>query len=129
MLFVSNVYYLRGSSKMPDAASAVSAKPDQYPSPGGVRKKMPMGSSSTQQQNANQLAKIGPSELELLLRVVFCPSSQPVLIVDDERRCLDASFGAGTLLGLSREQIVARRIDDFAVPGCQPEMERLWPAF
>jgi PAS domain S-box-containing protein len=88
-----------------------------------------MRSTSMQQQNANWLAKIGPRELELLLRVVFYPSSQPILIVDDERHCLDASYGAGTLLGLSREQIVVRGIDDFAAPGCQPEMERLWPAF
>ena len=90
---------------------------------------MSMGSASTPQRKANWLAEIGPRELELLLRVVFSPSSQPVLIVDDERNCLDASFGAGTLLGLSREQIVARGIDDFAAPSYQPEMKRLWPAF
>ena len=63
--------------------------------------------------NAKWLAETGPQELELLLRAVYCNSSQPVLIVDDDRHCLDASFGAGKLLELSRDQIVVRRIDDF----------------
>jgi PAS domain S-box-containing protein len=88
-----------------------------------------MGSASTQQRNAKWLLKSGPRELELLLRAVLYHSSQPVFIADDDRNCLDASFGAGKLLGLSRDQIIARRIDEFVAPSFQPQMERRWQAF
>jgi PAS domain S-box-containing protein len=85
--------------------------------------------SSVQELNANRLAESGPRELEFLLRAVLYQSSQPVLIADDERNCLDASFGAGKLFGLSRDQIIARRIDQFVAPSFQPQMDQLWQAF
>jgi PAS domain S-box-containing protein len=88
-----------------------------------------MGSASKQQRNGKWLVEYGPRELELLLRAVLYHSSQPVLIADDDRNCLDASFGAGKLFGLSRDQIIARRIDQFVTPSFQPQMERLWQAF
>ncbi len=95
----------------------------------GARKKIAMSSPSVQQGNANGLVESGPRELELLLRAVLYHSSQPVLIADDDRNCLDASFGACKLLGLSRDQIIARRIDELAAPTFQPQMERLWQTF
>lgn len=88
-----------------------------------------MNSTSTARRKAKWLADSGPKELELLLRAVFCTSSQPILIVDGDRNCLDSSHGAGKLLGLSRDQIIARRIDDIAAPRFQRELERLWQAF
>jgi PAS domain S-box-containing protein len=88
-----------------------------------------MSSASTQQQNGKWLVEYGPRELELLLRAVLYHSSQPVLIADDDRNCLDASFGAGKLFALSRDQIIARRIDQLVEPSFQPQMERLWQAF
>ena len=88
-----------------------------------------MVSHSMPQRKANGLFESGPQQLELLLRAVLYHSSQPILIADDDRHCLDASFGAGKLLGLSRNQIIAHRIDQFVEPSFQPQMERLWQAF
>ena len=88
-----------------------------------------MGAASMQQRNAKWLVESGPRELELLLRAVLYHSSQPILISDNDRYCLDASFGASKLLGLSRDQIIARRIDELLAPGFQPQMERAWKAF
>ena len=38
-------------------------------------------------------------------------------------------FGAGKLLGLSRRQIIGRRLDDFAEPSFKPQVSQLWRAF
>jgi formate hydrogenlyase transcriptional activator len=69
-------------------------------------------------QQANQwLRESGPAELELLLRSVVCRSAVPILIADDDGNYRDASAGAGKLLGLSRDAIAGRHIDDFGPPG------------
>jgi len=91
-------------------------------------KKGVMGSSGVQQQ-AIWLVENGLKELGLLFRAVLYHPSEPILIADSDRHCLDANSGAGRLLGLSRDQIVGRRIDDFAEPGFRPQIERLWRAF
>jgi PAS domain-containing protein len=49
------------------------------------------------------LAQHGPKEIELLLRAVLFHPSAPVLLADDDRRYLEASFGASKLLGRPRE--------------------------
>ena len=88
-----------------------------------------MGAASIQQRNAKWLGENGPRELELLLRAVLYHSSQPILIADNDRHCLDASFGASKLLKLSRDQIIARTIDELVAPDFQPRMADLWQAF
>jgi PAS domain-containing protein len=70
-----------------------------------------MGSANVRHQNAEWLAENGPRELELLLRVVLYHSSQPILVADNDRRCLDSSFGASKLLRLSRDQLITRRME------------------
>jgi len=80
-------------------------------------------------QAAAWLVENGPRELELLLRAILYHPSEPILIADDDRHYLDASSGAGKLLGLSRNKIIGRRIDDFAEPGFRPQIEQLWQAF
>jgi formate hydrogenlyase transcriptional activator len=88
-----------------------------------------MDSARKQKGNAKWLVESGAKELELLLRAVLYHSSQAVLITDDKRNCLDASFGAAKLLGLSRDQIVGLRLDDLVAPSFKPQMERLWQTF
>jgi PAS domain S-box-containing protein len=88
-----------------------------------------MDSARKQKGNAKWLVESGPKELELLLRAVLYQSSEPILITDNDRHCLDASVGAGKLLRSSRDQILTRRIDDFVAPSFRPRMEQLWRAF
>jgi formate hydrogenlyase transcriptional activator len=71
----------------------------------------------------------GPRELELLFRAIVFHPSVPILITDSDRRYLDASTGAGKLLGVPREKIIGRRLDDFAEPEFKPRISELWETF
>ncbi|HEY7615531.1 MAG TPA: PAS domain-containing protein, partial [Terriglobales bacterium] len=64
----------------------------------------------------------------MLLRTVLYHSSQAILIADDDRHCLDSSFGASKVLRLSRDEIVTRRIDELVAPSFRPRMAGLWRA-
>ena len=81
------------------------------------------------QQQADWLAANGLKELDLLFRTVLYHPSQPILIADSDRTYLDANSGAGRLLGQPRDQIIGRKIDDFAEPSFRPQMEQLWREF
>ena len=75
---------------------------------------------------AEWLLENGPRELELLFRAIVYHPSVPILIADDERNSQDASTGAGNLLGLSRDMIIGRRLDDFADPVFKPQISEMW---
>jgi formate hydrogenlyase transcriptional activator len=84
---------------------------------------------ASQARTAAWLVENGPRELEQLFRaIVFYPSA-PILLTDDDRQSREASVGAIKLLGLPREQIIGRSIDDFAVPGVKPVISERWDAF
>ena len=81
------------------------------------------------QSSASWLTENGPKELECLFRAfVFLPSAA-ILVVDDEGHCREASIGASKLLGLPREEIIDRRIEEFVVPALQPLLLERWQAF
>lgn len=80
-------------------------------------------------QQPDWLAANGPKELDLLFRTVLYHPSQPILIADSDRTYLDANSGAGRLLGQPRDQIIGRKIDDFAEPSFRPQIEQLWREF
>jgi formate hydrogenlyase transcriptional activator len=84
---------------------------------------------ASQPQSTSWLAENGPKELELLFRAIIYHPSAPILIADDDRRYRDASFGASRLLGLPREKIIGRSLDDFAEPSFKPVIPERWHAF
>lgn len=85
-----------------------------------------MGSAAAQSRAPNWLLENGPSELESLVRAIVYLPSAPILVVDHERKLWDVSIGAGKLLGLPRNQIIGRQVDDFVAPGSKPRITALW---
>ena len=88
-----------------------------------------MNSTASQPKSARWLAENGPKELESLFRAIVFHPSAPILIADDDRRYREASTGASKLLGLPRQEIIGRSLDDFAVPALKPVISERWQAF
>jgi formate hydrogenlyase transcriptional activator len=75
-----------------------------------------MDSAASTHEPSGWLVEDGLKELEQLLRAVLSHQSEPILIADDERHCLDASAGAGKLLGISMGKLIGERIEDLVEP-------------
>jgi PAS domain S-box-containing protein len=63
------------------------------------------------------------------LRAVFEASRNPMLIADDRRRWVTGNAAAGDLLGIPREEIPWRTIDEFTPAGDRGGLEEQWDAF
>ncbi len=75
------------------------------------------------------LMENGPRELEALFRAIVYHPAAPILLTDDDRQYREASIGAGKLLGLSRQQIIGRRLEEFAVPTTHSLLTERWLEF
>jgi PAS domain S-box-containing protein len=60
---------------------------------------------------------------------LFEHSPEAILVADNDRRYRDANPAACELLGLPREQILNRKIDDFAAPNLRENIQAAWEAF
>jgi formate hydrogenlyase transcriptional activator len=88
-----------------------------------------MNSIASQPQAARWLVENGPRELELLFRAIVYHPAAPILITDNDRNYREASAGAAKLLGLPREEIIGRKLDDFAEPSFKPRISEIWRDF
>jgi len=57
------------------------------------------------------------------------PSQLSILVVDDQRRCLEANLAACRLLGLPRRAAVGRTVDDFLTSAMRKRLDHVWRAF
>jgi formate hydrogenlyase transcriptional activator len=83
-------------------------------------------STTSQAKPTLWLAENGPKELEQLFRTIVFHPAAPIFIADNERNYREASVGAGKLLGLPREKIIGRSLDDFAAPAIKPVIPERW---
>jgi formate hydrogenlyase transcriptional activator len=79
-------------------------------------------------QASHWLAENGPKELELLFRAIVYHPSASILIADDDGNSRDASVGAARLLGVPRDKIIGRQINDFAPASSKLKVSQLWRA-
>jgi PAS domain S-box-containing protein len=57
------------------------------------------------------------------------PAQLAIMVVDDDRRCLEANLAACRLLGLPRRAVVGRTFDDFLATGMRSRVDHIWRAF
>ncbi len=57
------------------------------------------------------------------------PAQLAILVVDDQRRCLEANLAACRLLGLPRRAALGRTVDDFLASGMRGRLDHVWRAF
>jgi len=88
-----------------------------------------MSSTASQPQSARWLAENGPKELERLFRAIVFHPYAPILLADDDGHYREASSGATKLLGLKRDEILGRKLDDFAEPSVKPLISDRWRTF
>jgi PAS domain S-box-containing protein len=60
---------------------------------------------------------------------IFAHSLNPAFLIDDERRYVDVNEAACSFLGLSRDQVIGRRFDEFLAPDIRGTVEVAWPDF
>lgn len=63
------------------------------------------------------------------LRAAFERSRHPMLIADDQRRWVTGNEAACDLLGIPREEVPWRTMDDFTPPSERRRLEEQWEAF
>jgi PAS domain S-box-containing protein len=88
-----------------------------------------VNSTVSQPQSTRWLRENGAKELESLFRAIVFHPSASILIADNDRRYQEASIGASRFLGLPRQEIIGRSLDDFAVPAIKPAISERWRAF
>jgi DNA-binding CsgD family transcriptional regulator len=55
--------------------------------------------------------------------------SLALLVVDDDCRCIDAGLGACRLLGVSRDEVIGRPLEELMMPEARDRFRHVWQAF
>jgi PAS domain S-box-containing protein len=93
------------------------------------KEKYVLSSTASQPQTTHWLSDHGPEELEHLLRAVVFHPTTPILLADNDRLSREASVGISKLLGVPRDKIIGRKLDDFAEQDFKPNLPGKWHAF
>jgi PAS domain S-box-containing protein len=73
-------------------------------------------------------ASPGPARAALF-QAAFENAPDAVLLTDDERRYLAGNGAARRFLGVSRERLLASRVDDYTPPSMHGELDKIWEGF
>ncbi|MCP9490916.1 MAG: PAS domain-containing protein [Solirubrobacteraceae bacterium MAG38_C4-C5] len=73
-------------------------------------------------------SRFGPQAV-VRLRAAFEASRHPMLLADDQRRWVTGNAPACDLLGVAREEVPWRTMDDFTPPSERKRLEEQWEAF
>lgn len=79
--------------------------------------------------NAEVVDGESDSQAAVRLRTAFERSRHPMLIADDQRRWVTGNAAACDLLGIAREEIPWRTMDEFTSPEQRKWLEAQWGAF
>lgn len=60
---------------------------------------------------------------------LFYRSPRPMVVADDDRRCVDANQAALAMLGLARRDLLSVRLDDLTAPEHRPNLDDSWRHF
>jgi DNA-binding CsgD family transcriptional regulator len=61
--------------------------------------------------------------------VGLADGSLALIVVDDDCRCIDVGLGACRLLGVSRDEVVGRSLEELLVPDARERFRHVWEAF
>ena len=61
--------------------------------------------------------------------VAGAPAQLAILVVDDDRRVLEANLTACRLLGMPRRAAIGRTVDDFLTSAMRKRLDHVWRAF
>src|SRR5947209_6987446 len=86
-------------------------------------------SPSLTQPRLMKAVELAPCDHEAKFRAVFEATPEGILITNDAGRYTDANAAACALLGMRRENIVGRSVEDFADPHRREEIRRSWRGF
>ena len=76
--------------------------------------------------SAKRAAEQALAASEQRYRTLFERAGDAILIMDDETRCVDANESAAEMLGVPRDDIIGRRLNDFAA---EPLPDEVWTTF
>jgi PAS domain S-box-containing protein len=69
------------------------------------------------------------AEHERKLTAMFETALDAIFITDDEHRYVDVNPAAAELLGVAREELIGRRVEEFLPPDSRPRFEAEWTHF
>ena len=75
------------------------------------------------------MSRLRSPELAGATGLAAVPAQLAILVVDDQRRCLEANLAACRLLGLPRRAALGRTVDDFLASGMRKRLDHVWRAF
>jgi formate hydrogenlyase transcriptional activator len=78
---------------------------------------------------ASQQAEAPGRETEAQFQTIFESALDAILIVDNERRFVDANPAACNLMGLPKKALVGRKVEEFVDEAHRADLENLWLAF